>query len=166
MEIDARDSVLMPLFVVGAEGWRVREWLDPDVLARLAELGVGTVRWSVSRTKREDAQSIADRLGKASPMRVEILASRSELPPMVLTGPPPAVASARLEDVLKGLGSPDSLQSLWPEDLSVKRGLPALRPGGPASFLQIRPAPAGEIDPSAAALVSIWHDGIELEIEP
>ena len=164
-EIDAGDSVLMPPFVVGAEGWRVREWLDAETLEQLARLGVGSVRWSLSRTKQDDARRIADRLEETSPLQIEILASRSELPPVVLSGPPPAAASSRLADVLTALGSPRSLHSLWPEDWSVRNGPPALRSGRPASFLRLAPTPAGEIDPGAAALVSIWHDGIKMEME-
>lgn len=165
-EIDGNDSVSMPLFVVGVEGWKVRQWLDGATLDQLARLGVGTVRWSVSRTKQDEARAIAARLGKETPVQMEIIARRTELPPVVLSGPPNEVASRRLEDVMATLGGCESLQDLWPEDLSARSGLPALRPGQRASFLRVAPAPQGEIDPSRAAVISIWHDGVELGTEP
>lgn len=165
-EIDASDSVLMPSFVVGAEGWRVRQWLDEETLNRLAALGVGTLRWSVSRSKQDDARQIATGLAEMSPVRVEVIASRTSLPTAVLTGPPAAAESNRLVDILAALGVSESLDDLWPVELSVHEGPPALRRGSPATFLRVATAPGGEIDLQETALVSVWHDGIESPTRP
>ncbi len=165
-EIDARDSVLMPPFVVGAEGWRAREWLDEETLTGLADLGVGTLRWSVSRSKQDDAGRIASRLAESSPVEVQVIASRTSLPEVVLTGPPAPAKSNRLADVLAALGGPESLEALWPAEFSVHQGPPALRRGLPATFLRVAPAPDGEIDLQLTALVSVWHDGTEIRQTP
>lgn len=162
-KIDASNTVVLAPFVVTVKGWSARKWLDAATLAELNHLGVGTVRWSVGRGKNASAQALVQQLNSKSHTKVEVVGAHADPAPVLLEARPPRAPSRRLEDVLKALGSPGSLESLWPESLSASSGLPALRPGRPASFLLVSPAPGGQIDFQKTALVSVWHDGIELQ---
>jgi len=164
-EIDAEDTVLLAPFVVGAKGWSVRKWLNGTALADLARFGVGTVRWSVPRSKQSAAQDLARQLNGEGQTQVEVVAAGTTLPPAVLEGVPSA-PSQKLGDVLQALGSGNSLQDLWPEGLSARVGLPALRRGQLASFLLVSPAPEGKIDLQETMLTSVWFDGNELQSTP
>lgn len=164
-EIDAEDSVLLAPFVVGVRGWSARKWLDGDALADLASLGVGTVRWSVPARKQIAARELVGRWKDEGRARVEVVAGSATLPPSVLEGPP-LVTSRSLGEILQTLGSAGSLHDLWLVGSATGDGLPALRPGQPASFLLVSPAPNGEIDLQETALTSVWFDGVEIQSTP
>lgn len=165
-EIDGNDTVLLVPFVVHVNGWKARKWLDKATLANLTRLGVGTVRWSVNRGKQAAAQAFAKQLSSDSDVELQVAVPKAARPLVILDGPPPEASSPRLSHVLQALGVTGSLEDLWPTGLSGATGLPALRPGRPASFLLVSPAPGGQIDFQKTALVSVWHDGIELQTTP
>jgi hypothetical protein len=165
-DIDGTDSVVLAPFVVGAKGWSARKWLNGGTLAKLTRLGVGTVRWSVPRTKREAALALAMQLGGGDRADVLVVTAGEGLPPVILEGPPATDSAYILSDILHALGASESLAKLWPEDMSARVGVPALRRGQPASFLLFSPAPDGRIDNQTTALMSVWRDGIEIYSAP
>lgn len=174
-QIDADNAVLMAPFVVGAKGWSARKWLNGGVLADLATLGVGTVRWSVRRGKSEAAESVADQLNRPGRAEVVVIPETATPPATVLAKAPSDPISNSLGEILRALGvakageqmdgskSMEILQSLWPDGFSDLNELPAIRRGQPASFLIATPAPAGEIDLNSTALHAIWIDGVEID---
>jgi len=164
--VDGKDTLVLAPFVIAVKGWSARKWLDAATLSDLTRLGVGTVRWSVGRGKNASAQARVQQLNSKSHTKVEVVDAKADLAPVVLEERPPKALSRKLEDILKALGSPGSLQDLWPGDLSASSGLPVLRPGRSASFLMVSPAPGGKIDFEKTDLVSVWHDGIELQTTP
>jgi hypothetical protein len=174
-EIDAGNAVVMATFVVGAKGWSARKWLDGRVLADLANLGVGTVRWAVPRRKSAAAESLAQQVNRQDRAELVVIPESSSPPPIVLSKAPVAAAADSLGGILRALGvarsdevlsdsrSVELLQSLWPDGFSDLNELPAIRRGQPASFLVASPAPEGQIDLNSTALHAIWIDGVEID---
>ena len=175
--IDATGATLLAPFVAGARGWAARRWIDGETLDRLAELGVGTLRWVVKPRRRDAAQHHAERHDRAGRTRVEVVAAPAGEPWLRLDGPPAVPASAALADVIAallgekrrqetaGLAAAELLDRLWSTG-GPAPAWPPLGRGRPASFLLVSPAPEGRIDPAAAALVSVWLDGIEAVARP
>ena len=174
-QIDADNAVLMAPFVVGAKGWSARKWLSGEVLDDLVSLGVGTVRWSVPRSKSQAAESLADQLNRPGRAELQVSPETASPPTVVLTEAPSVPSTDSLGAILQTLGvvrSADQLtgskhveflQRLWPDGFSDLKELPAIRRGQPASFLIAAPAPAGKIDLNRTALHAIWIDGVEID---
>ena len=171
--VDAAGGTLLAPFMAGARGWGARHWLDEEVLTRLAELGVGTVRWIVKPRRAGPARRHADRLAAAGRARLEVVPAPAGEPWLRLDGPPAATRSAALADVVVallgekrrgeaiGLSAGELLDRLWATG-GERPGTPRLGRGEPASFLLLSPAPEGRIDPTRAALVAVWLDGVEV----
>ena len=164
-EVEGRNSVLMAPFVVGVKGWVARKWLDEKVLADLAPLGVGTVRWSVSKKKASAANELAGEMNQKGRAELVVIPPTASLPSVLLIGPPPAPPLDSLAAVL-GTPGAEELQDLWPDAMSATRELPAIRRGQPASFLLVFPAPEGRIDLAHTALNAVWLDGFEIHNTP
>lgn len=162
--IDATDSLLLVPFDVGASGWSAREWLDSASLSRLAELGVGTLFWSVSNQHYADALTHASELAARGVTRIKVVNESAELPGVVLASLPPAPKSTSLQDAMTALGvepanTMGSLQLLWLKSAVGTPKPPRLRKRQPASFLVLSPAPEGRIDFKHTRLESVWLDG-------
>jgi hypothetical protein len=165
-------------FVVGAEGWTARRWLDGGTLAQLARMGVGTVRWSVASRRAILAKALARRLAHRGRARLQVVTSGAPQPLLRLAAPPPAPRSDSLADLLDALGGEtwrrtlgaeapvEELASLAVADGSAWRSWPALRRGQPASFLLVSPADESRVDLDEARLESVWIDGVEVRGAP
>ena len=136
-------------------------------------LGVGTVRWIVKPRRLEAARRYAEGLAGASRARVEVVRAPAGEPWLRLDGPPATPRSPALADILvallgerrraeaTGLSAAELLDRLWATG-DKRPAWPHLGRGRPASFLLVSPAPEGRIDAAAAALVSVWLDGVEI----
>ena len=175
--IDAGGGTLLAPFVAGARGWAARRWLDAETLAGLARLGVGTVRWVVKRRRLAPARTHAARLEEPGRARIEVIAAPAGEPWLRLDGPPAPPRSSLLADHIAallghrrraeadGLSAGELLDRLWTTG-GPPPAWPELDRGRPASFLLVSPAPEGEIDPAAAAVISVWLDGRETVAGP
>ena len=175
--IDAAEGTLLAPFVAGARGYTARRWLDAELLARLARLGVGTLRWVVKPRRLVAARAHSERLEVAGRARIEVVAAPAGEPWLRLDGPPAEPRSATLADLVAallgenrldeaaGLSASELLDRLWSTG-DHRPVRPHLGRGRPASLLLLSPAPEGRIDPAEAALVSIWLDGVEVEQTP
>jgi len=167
----AGNSLLLAPFEVGVEGWSARKWLDQSHLARLADLGVGTLYWSVRHRRSEAAHTHAGQLRASGLPRIEVVTGPSPLPALVLSGPPREAASASLAAVLEALGAErwttlEQLQALWVRKPGTEPNPPLLRQGLAASFLLLSPAPEGRVDFTKALLTDVWLDGHKIEGTP
>lgn len=164
--IDASDSLILVPFEVGASGWSARQWLDSNSLSRLAGLGVGTVHWSVDPQHYEAALKHSHDLAGKGVTRVSVVREAAQLPNVVLTGPPAAMSSPSMQNVMTALGvesanSLERLQRLWLKNPAEKPEPPHLRKGQAASFLIVSPAPEGQIDFKRTSLKAVWLDGYQ-----
>ncbi len=165
-EIDATGNLVLAPFVVGTRGWSARRWLDADVLAHLARLGVGSVRWVVKDRRLAAAEVIARQLEGPGRARLEPEPAPATGTWSSLTGPPAPAGTDSLGEVLKvlaGTSSQAAVERLWPE--AGEAALPAIRREGSASFLIVSPAASGESDLGSARLISVWLDGVEVRAE-
>jgi hypothetical protein len=168
--VDADESLLLVPFVAGVEGWKARRWLDSEVLAEVARLGVGTVVWEVPRRKIEAAEALALKLAGEGRARLEVVPQPAQMPWLILTDPPLPPASDSLIDVVQALvGGREQVDSVNSETLELLAGVPhssphsaTLRRGRPASFLLLSPTTEGKIDAEAARLSSVFIDGLEV----
>jgi hypothetical protein len=169
--LDVSGSLVLAPFDVGVEKWSARKWLDEESLSRMARLGVGSVYWSVSRRRLPAARTMAMRLRGEGLPRVEVVTDPTQLPNLVLTGPPLPAASASLATVLGSLGAgnwahAEDLHRLWRIGPGGAASLPRLRRGQAASFLVLSPAPEGQIDFTESELNAVWLDGHQIEGVP
>ncbi|MCP3961595.1 MAG: peptidase M14 [bacterium] len=156
-EVDADGHLILAPFVVAVEGWAARRWLDGASLDRLAELGVGEVRWAVKRRRLLDAMDLAAELaGPGRPRLEPAIAVAPALPR--ISGRPAEPESDSLAEVLAALGISPPLEGLWPQG---EAALPGIRRRMPASFLLVTVGPDGGLDLARASLVSAWLDGVE-----
>jgi len=167
-EIDGRDSLVVPPFEAGVEGWKARRWLSAETLEDLARLGVGTVVWQVSRRKLEAAEILTRELIGEGRARLQAVAKPEKLPWLRLTGPPARPASTSLPDVVAALHSGRKTSADWGSGLLNRlTGAaeapvgPTLRVGRPASFVMLGPAVEGRIDPAESRLSAVFVDGVE-----
>ncbi|HVS65552.1 MAG TPA: M14 family zinc carboxypeptidase [Thermoanaerobaculia bacterium] len=158
-EIAGDGALLLPAFTVGADGWKVRRWLDGPALDRLAGLGVGRLLWRVPPSRLARAEAFARSIAGEGRPSIELVAERDELPSVLVRketveGGEPARS---LGDILRAL-APRVEGAL--EALSRSRPSQAIRTGAPASFLLVEPA-AGAADPlDGASVRAIWIDGV------
>jgi hypothetical protein len=169
--LEANNSLLLAPFEVGVEGWSARKWFDEAHLARLADLGVGTLYWSVSHRRSEAAHDLVGQLRASGLPRIEVVTAPSPLPTVVLSGPPKEAASASLAAVLEALGAEawttlEQLQALWVRRPGTEANPPRLRQGLAASFLLLSPASEGHVDFTKAHLTAVWLDGHKIEGTP
>lgn len=167
-EIDGRDSLVVPPFEAGVEGWKARRWLSAETLEDLARLGVGTVVWQVSRRKLEAAEILTRELVGDGRARLQAVAKPEKLPWLRLTGPPARPASTSLPDVVAALNGGRKTSAEWGSGLLNRlTGVaeapvgPTLRVGRPASFVMLSPAVEGRIDPAESRLSAVFVDGVE-----
>ena len=168
--VDADESLMLAPFAAGVEGWKARRWLDSEVLARVARLGVGTVFWEVPRRKVAAAERLAGELAGKARARIEVVQRPARMPWLRLTGPPLGPKSDSLTDVVQALvGGRIDVRSVDSETLELLVGdrdpsppRPTLRRGEPATFLLISPAAEGLIDDEGARLSSVFIDGLEV----
>jgi len=168
--VDAGESLLVAPFVAGVEGWKARSWLDFEVLAEVARLGVGTVIWEVPRRKIEAAEGLARELAGDGRAQLEVVPQPAQMPWLMLTAPPHAPDSDSLADVVQALvGGRQRVDSVSSETLELLAGngrssphRPTLRRGRPASFLLLSSAREGRIDPGITRLSSVFIDGLEV----
>lgn len=163
IEIDASGEILFPGFVVGADGWAARKFLDDAAMGRLAELGVAQVRWVVAgRDLAAAADFAAKRRGRLRP-KIEVTADRKSLPAKVLVRRPNPPAGRQLGELVRALEEAShggkggdleaALAALWKDG-------PGLRYEGIASFL------AARADKNLAAdspITRIFLDGVEVD---
>ena len=169
--VDAGNSLLLAPFAAGVEGWSARRWMSSEVLSDVAQLGVGTVFWEVSRRKVEAAETLARGLAGKGRARLEVVPAPAKMPWLILTGPPLRPASESLSDVVRALGGRwDGRESMKPDTLDLLVAAPqsppvqpALRRGRPASFLLLSPAEEGRFDPETVRLSSVFIDGLEVQ---
>ncbi len=169
--LDANDSLMLAPFDVGVEGWSARKWLDEPTLSRLANLGVGTLYWSVKQRRIAAARTLAHQSSAVDLPRIEVVEAPSPLPRLVLSGPPPKARSASLAAVLEALGAEgwndsEPLQGLWINEPGTEPNPPRLSQGLVASFLLVSPAPEGRIDFTETDLTAVWLDGHKIEGTP
>jgi len=169
--LEANDSLLLAPFEVGVEGWSARKWLDEAGLASLADLGVGTLYWSVNQRRSAAARNFANQSRARGLPSIEVVTAPSPLPTLVLSGPPAEAASASLAAVLEALGAEgwntlEQLQALWVQRPGTEPNPPRLRQGLAASFLLLSPAPEGRVDFTKARLTAVWLDGHKIEGTP
>lgn len=163
--LDAKGTVIAPPFVAGVRGGRAREWLTAPSLEALARLGVGLVRWQVEAAERGPAAEAAQRLG--GPARPRVVVAGVEEPETLLRldGPPSAPRSSTLAGVLEALagrGWRDRMGGQPIDELLARLAPGPLTVDAPASFLVLRPAPDGSLDPEHAQLEAVWIDGREI----
>ena len=177
-EVDATGGLIVAPFEVAAKDWSARRWLDEGGLARLAGMGVSTVRWQVKSRHLDRARVRASLLNAAPGARIEVTDEVTSPLWVMLEGPPARAGSELLRDQLVALGGklmkgdleselPEhALQRLWPraEDRSGSGAI--IRPRQPASFLLVSPAAEGQIDFETARLTSVWVDGREIRAVP
>ena len=149
----------------------LNEQASPFELARLADLGVGTLYWSVNQRRSAAARNFANQARASGLPSIEVVAAPSPLPTLVLSGPPREAASASLAAVLEALGAKgwntlEQLQALWVRRPGTEPNPPRLRQGLPASFLLLSPAPQGRLDFTKAHLTAVWLDGHKIEGTP
>jgi hypothetical protein len=169
-EVDAKDSLIVAPFEVGVEGWKARRWFDSDALARLAAMGVGTVRWQVKGRHLERAATHARKESHQYGVRVDVTSEPLTRKHVVLNRLPSEPESDLLRDRLAALlgekrvaaetETLELLGLLWPT-VSTNQG-PVIRRYRPASFLLLAPALDGEIDLDTAMLEGVWLDGREI----
>jgi len=169
-DVDARNTLTVPSFVAGVEGWRARRWLNADALQRLAALGVGEIRWRVRDSKYARAREIARSLNADRRPRVDVVSPRRTLPWLVLKKAPQGAPGQSLADDLKALvgerrwtaisdlPAPAIFDKLWGPAVDA----PALRPDAPASLVRLGPAEEGELNLQTARILGIWIDGIKI----
>jgi hypothetical protein len=183
--IESERGLLLPAFVVGADGWKARRWLTGEALERLAAWGVDRVRWRVPPSRLHAAENAVRALTGARRASVELTVERERLPAVVLQGAPAGPPPARIADLVAGLlgevsardrrhGAGDAeagpggdqvraaLERLWDPPSGA-----TIRNGGRASFLLVEPdgdpAESGAADGLDAALVRrVWIDGDEM----
>ncbi len=175
--VDAAGATLLAPFVAGAHGFSARRWLDGETLARLGQMGIGTVRWVVKRRRLEAARGRAEALERPGRPRVEVVAAPAGEPWLRLDGPPDEPRSAALTDLIgallgerrraeaAGLSAGELLDRLWSTG-DGDRPDPPLERGQPASFLLVASAPEGRVDPARAELAAVWLDGVEALAAP
>jgi len=172
ISIDADDSLLLAPFEVGVKGWPERAWLDQQNLSLLAQLGVGTVYWSVSEAHKQSGLAYAREASTQGLPRIEVLTNPASFPEVLLNGPPSLPDTpTSLDTTLRALGtgntdSMDALGKLWMKTAGKRPDSPALIKNRPASFLIVTPANNGQIDFSVSRLVSVWLDGSEVILNP
>ena len=104
-EIDAGGQILFPGFLIGAEGFGARRFLDGPGLEILGKLGVSQVRWVVApRDLAAAAGFAAKQRGRLRP-RVEVSADRAALPIRRLSRRPEPPAGRLLGQLLRSLES-------------------------------------------------------------
>jgi hypothetical protein len=179
--VEAEGGWIVSPFIAGIEGWKARRWLDGKALDRLARLGVGEVRWAVRPRQRKKARVLAAALqGPGRPKIAftthgsgtkgpELTLRRAPTEPNETTGP-------TLEALVEALtGQPEAnfrgdrsvlqvLGALSRSDGEARRGLPALRRGGAATFLILEAG--ADAEPAHPRLKAVWLDGREVELEP
>jgi hypothetical protein len=173
-EVAGEGRVLLAPFVAGVRGWAAHRWLDAAGLARLARSGVGRVRWLVAPRRLAVALRHASGLAGEGRPRLEVVTAPADLPWLVLAGPPAAPGSDRLAAALEALVGParwrrlrqrpvaEALDLLWA--VAPGDAWPALRRGGPASFLLVSshaPGAPADLDLERSRLLAVWLDGVE-----
>jgi hypothetical protein len=160
--VDVTGAVIAPAFVVSVRGLTAQAWLDAAGLDRLAQLGVGTVRWHVADLDRPAADAHAAAV--ASPGRPTLAPVSESAPsvPVLLASRPRAARSSRIADVLEALGttwrpSRDDQPLAFLPQLAAAAGTP-LTLDAPASLLVLRGADAWA-DPARVRLERVWIDG-------
>jgi len=163
--VEAQGAVLVPAFAVSVRGGRAREWLTAATLETLARLGVGVVRWQVEAAERGATAEAAQRLSGPARPRVVVAGSDEPEAGLRLGAPPAASRSSTLAGVLEALAGRawrDRLASQSFTELLTGLGAGSPMAGEPASFLVLRPAPDGSLDPEQAHLEAVWLDGREI----
>ncbi|HVS12464.1 MAG TPA: M14 family zinc carboxypeptidase [Thermoanaerobaculia bacterium] len=180
--IESERGLLLPGFVVGADGWKARRWLTGESLDRLAAWGVDRVRWRVPPSRLHAAENVVRALDGDLRASVELTVERERLPAVVLQGAPAGPPPERLGEVVAGLlveasardrrggdGGPvrAGLERLWRAPPSGA----TIRNGGRASFLLVEPpdgaaGDGGSVDLRAARIQRIWIDGVEVHGSP
>ncbi len=163
--VETKGAVIAPSFVAGVRGGRAREWLTAPTLEALARLGVGLVRWQVEAAERGPAAEAAQRLG--GPARPRVVVAGVDEPEALLRveGPPSAPRNSTLAGVLEALagrGWRDRMGGQPVDELLGRLAGGPLTLDGPASFLVLRPAPDGSLDPEQAQMETVWIDGREI----
>lgn len=171
VSVDATGNLLMATFDVGVNGWSARDWIDDHNLLRLARLGVGVIYWAVDKTEMEAARDVAKQHAIQGKPRIVVLSDSTRLPHIVLSQPPPPVASNSLSAILAALGvessNPHSATAqLWVRQPGDKPELGRLRKNQPASFLLVSSTADGQIDFNTSRLVSVWLDGQKVSLNP
>lgn len=168
--MDASDALIIEPFIVGIQGWSARRWIDAALLSDLARLGVGTVFWKVPGRKVEQAGALALAAGGIDRARLTVVSDSADLPGFIIPGPPKKPASQALADIINALGGDQKNQeSSTSEALDQLLGssvpprlISPLRPGRPASFLLLQPAPEGLVNPQTTHLKSVFINGSEI----
>lgn len=162
--VDAHGKVLLPAFDVGVKGWQERYWLNQPGLARLAQMGVGTIYWVVDAAEHLAARLHAENLAIQGLPRLEVQTSPVVFPEVILSSPPPVSGSTSLAAILAVLGLGDvcdiaQLGHLWMSPEGADFAPARLLKDRQASFLIVSAASDGQIDPGTSKLVSVWLDG-------
>lgn len=165
--IDARNTLIVTPFEVGIRGWKHSKWMSKPNLLRLTQLGVGRLYWAIGKDRQNQAREFVRSLETAGRLSIEVIDSRAELPPAVLSGPPPASRPDSLSGVLEvlGIGTSDAgtdLQKMWLTNAADVSASALLRKNRAASFLLIGPVRNGQVDYEFSRLQSVWLDGVEI----
>ncbi len=163
--LDAKGSILAPAFGVSARGLRARDWLTPPNLEALARLGVGVLRWQVETGDRGAALESAQRLGAPGRPRLLVSGPEESETSLRIEGPPAVPRDSTLAGVLEALLGRGWRERLGGQPFEVFLARLAggpLAPDAPASFVVLRPAADGGLDPEQAQLQATWIDGREI----
>jgi len=167
--VNANGKILLPAIEAGLKGWSEKDWLNQDNLKCLAQMGVGTIYWSVSEVDHVAATVHAGSLAIQGLPRIEVLTNPVIFPKLILSGPPTRSGSTSLGSILDDLGvvglpGSGAPESLWMESMGGNYRPAHLCKDRPASFLMVSSSGDGQFDWNTSQLLSVWLDGHEVDL--
>jgi hypothetical protein len=172
--VDAAGRLIVPAFVASTRGSSPREWLDDDAAALLGRLGVARLRWHVEPADRAGALAVAAAVAGPGRTRIEVVDAEEPACLLEISGAPRPAVSRSVDDVLdaltlgewrtrmagRSLGAALATLTRCPDGPPAR---PALTPGGPATFLVLRPRRASPDEAGALSLSAHEERGLDLE---
>ena len=167
--VNANGKILLPAFEAGLKGWSEKGSFNQENLTRLAQMGVGTIYWSVSEVDHVAATVHAGSLAIQGLPGIEVLTNPVAFPKLILSGPPTRSGSTLLVNILGDLGvvglpGNGAPESLWMASTGGNYRPAHLCKDRPASFLMVSSSGDGQFDWNTSQLLSVWLDGHEVDL--